>query len=332
MAELTDSEIKAIFVELDTQFNVVMLSALTRGIHTGVVAVTLWTLAARKSSQSYRWPHFLIVIILLLYLLAIFDLYYEWAVGLSFFLATGKSFVEAYQSSSDSTPIILTLEIDAILSTVLADATLIWRCWIVWSRSWRVVLIPIGCTTLAIGSRGVVAYYSTFWPVKNMPPQALYLENIVNWAVLYSSLIMATLLWCTILIIYRILTLSGGVAAGMRVYRRVVEILVESAALYSAVIVVLLVFEVRNERSGDYVEEVAIAIRAIAPTILVGRVAAGHARPDDSWSGSTTVSSLRFRSHSSSQNDSQVGAGSEWDISSRARPDLEEGLEGSTQR
>ncbi|SJL14001.1 uncharacterized protein ARMOST_17453 [Armillaria ostoyae] len=141
---------------------------------------------------------------------------------------------------------------------------------------------------------------------------------------------MATLLWCTILTIYRILSV-GGAAGRMRVYQRLIEMLVESALLYSAVIVVLLVFEVRNEASGAYIEEIAIAMRAIAPTILVGRVAAGHARPDDSWSGSTTVSSLRFRSHSSSQNDSQVGAGSEWDTSSPTRPDLEEGLEGSTQ-
>ncbi len=71
---------------------------------------------------------------------------------------------------------------------------------------------------------------------------------------------MATLLWCTILIIYRILSV-GGAAGRMRVYQRLIEMLVESALLYSAVIVVLLVFEVRNETSGAYVEEVAIAIR-----------------------------------------------------------------------
>ncbi|PBK90554.1 hypothetical protein ARMGADRAFT_1111903 [Armillaria gallica] len=327
--ELTDSQIEDIFVALDRQFNEVILSALTRGIHTGVVAVTLWTVASRNNSQNYRLPHFLIVIILLLYLLTVFNLYYEWAMVNSYFGVTGESFAEAFQSYHIGIPILLTIGIDAILSAVLADAALIWRCWIVWGRSWRVVLVPIVCTTLAIASRGIVAYYSAFGPIENISPRALYLENIVNWAVLYSSLIMATLLWCTILIIYRILSV-GGAAGRMRVYQRLIEMLVESALLYSAVIVVLLVFEVRNETSGAYVEEVAIAIRAIAPTILVGRVAAGHARPDDSWSGSTTASSLRFRGHSSSQNDNQVDAGSEWDISSRAALDLEEGLlEGS---
>ncbi len=69
----------------------------------------------------------------------------------------------------------------------------------------------------------------------------------------------------------------------------------------------------------------------MAPTILVGRVAAGHARPDDSWSENISTSSLRFRSNSSSYDDSEISVGSGWDTSSRARPDLEEGSEDNTQ-
>ncbi len=67
------------------------------------------------------------------------------------------------------------------------------------------------------------------------------------------------------------------------------------------------------------------------PTMLVGRVAAGHARPNDSWSENTTRSSLRFRIRSSSQNDTQMSVVSGWETSSRVGPDLEEGLEDSTE-
>ncbi len=101
-------------------------------------------------------------------------------------------------------------------------------------------------------------YTETFGP--DIPPEALFLENIVSWSTLYSSLILATLLWCTILIILRILRV-GGAARRIRVYQRVIEMLVESASLYSAVIVVLVVFEARNEIAGEYIEELAIAIR-----------------------------------------------------------------------
>ncbi|PBK90435.1 hypothetical protein ARMGADRAFT_298566 [Armillaria gallica] len=137
-------------------------------------------------------------------------------------------------------------------------------------------------------SRGIVNYYETFGPI--VPPRAMFLENMVSWSLLYSSLILVTLLRCTILIIYRILKV-GAAAVRMYVYQRVIEMLVESASLYSAVIVVLLVFEGRNEVAGVCIEDLAIAMRGIVPTILVGRVAAGHARPDDSWTEST-VSSL----------------------------------------
>ncbi|PBK59204.1 hypothetical protein ARMSODRAFT_1027623 [Armillaria solidipes] len=327
--ELTDSQIKDIFVNRDTYFNRVMLAALLYGIYTGVVAVTLWAVASRNYDQNYRRPHFLVFIIILLYILATFGLYYEWAGDISVFITNGTNFWIGYTSSSLSPPILLTEGISAILSTNLADATLIWRCWIVWGRSWRVVLVPIACTVLTTGTRGIVAYYTAFGHIENVPPQALYLEKIVNWAVLYSSLILATLLWCTILIVYRILRV--GCAAGrMHVYQRVIEMLVESALLYSAVIIVVLVFEVHNEVTAVYVQELAIAMRGIAPTILVGRIAAGHARPDDSWSESTATSSLRFRSNSSSHNDSEISVGPGWDTSSRAMPDLEEGFEDNT--
>ncbi|KAK0221104.1 hypothetical protein EDD85DRAFT_861925 [Armillaria nabsnona] len=333
--ELTDSQIKDILHNLDIQFNEAMISAGGHGIYTGVVAVTLWAVASRNNFQSPRRPRFLILVILLLYILATFSLYEGWAVEVAYTtLPNGESFWTAFEYTP-GTPIFLALGIDAMLSTILADATLIWRCWIVWGRSWRIVFVPILCTTLAVVSRGIVAYYSALGPsayFESKSPRALFIENIVSWSVLYSSLILATMLWCTTLIIYRILRV-GGAAGRIHVYQRVIEILVESASLYSAVLVILVVFEARNELAGSYIEYLAITIRGIIPTILVGRVAAGHARPDDSWSDNSMASSIRFRSHSSSQNDSQMSAEPGWDTSFlHMRPDLEEGLDGTELR
>ncbi|KAK0460767.1 hypothetical protein IW261DRAFT_1533208 [Armillaria novae-zelandiae] len=229
------------------------------GIYTGIVAVTLWAVASRNTRENRRRPHFLVAIILLLYLLAVLNLHGEWAMCISVFTTLPwKSVWETYNLSNVSSPVALPVTISGILSTVLADAALIWRCWIVWGRSWRVVLVPIACTTLATASRGIVAYYDAFGPPAS--PQAIFLEKAVNWAMLYAALIMATLLWCTILIIYRILRV-GGTAGRIHVYQRVIEMLVESALLYSVVLVVLLVFEARNERAAVYIEDLAIAMR-----------------------------------------------------------------------
>ncbi|PBK62469.1 hypothetical protein ARMSODRAFT_1024882 [Armillaria solidipes] len=306
--ELTDSQIKAIFANLDVVFNDIMLNAFFHGIYTGVVAVTLWAVASRNNYQDHRRSHILVFTILILYILATVDFCCVWANVILTFITDGESFWTAY-SAIPKTWMLLEQGINALLSTVLADATLAWDLTFVFAR-------------------GIVTYYTAFG--SQPTPQALYIENIVSWSLLYSSLILATLLWCTILIIYRILRV-GGAAGRIHVYQRVIEMLVESASVYSAVLVVLLVLEARNEITGTYIGDLAIAMRGIMPTILVGRVAAGHARPDDSWSESTVRSSLRFGNHSSSHNDTEMSVGSGWDTSSPVRPDLGEGLEDITE-
>ncbi|KAK0468876.1 hypothetical protein IW261DRAFT_1612733 [Armillaria novae-zelandiae] len=325
--ELTDSQIKAIFAALDAEFNTIMLNAFFHGMYTGVVAVTLWAVASKNDFRDHK-RQILVLTILILYILATVGLMCQWTnVNLSF-LTDGESFWTAF-SATPSTSMELTIGIIAIVSTVVADATLIWRCWIVWGRSWFVVLIPIACTAVAIASRGIVTYYYTFG--SNPSPQALFLENIVSWSTLYSSLILATLVWCTILIIYRIWRV-GGAAGKLHAYQRVIEMLVESASIYSATIVILLVLEARNAVAGEYLEQVTVAMRGIMPTILVGRVAAGHARPDDSWNNSTRPRSpLRFGNQSISQNDTEMSVGSGQDEYLPVEPDLEEGLKDSTE-
>ncbi|KAK0467473.1 hypothetical protein IW261DRAFT_1613002, partial [Armillaria novae-zelandiae] len=151
---LTDSQIEDIFRNLDMQFNNVMIGAVGYGIYTGVLAVTLWAVASRNRFRSPGRPHFLILIIILLYILVALNLYAGWAVEIAYTtLPNGKNFWTSFEYNP-GTPMSLAEGIDAILSTILADATLIWRCWIVWGRSWRVVLVPILCTTLVTVSRG----------------------------------------------------------------------------------------------------------------------------------------------------------------------------------
>ncbi|SJL17228.1 uncharacterized protein ARMOST_20774 [Armillaria ostoyae] len=49
------------------------------------------------------------------------------------------------------------------------------------------------------------------------------------------------------------------------------------------------------------------SLQGIAPTLIVGRVAAGHARPDDSWEGSIS-SSLHFGHHSEDQSEGAINS------------------------
>ncbi|PBK92583.1 hypothetical protein ARMGADRAFT_1165670 [Armillaria gallica] len=114
--------------------------------------------------------------------------------------------------------------------------------------------------------------------------------------VLYGAFILVTTLWCNLMIIFRILSVgrasigSGGV---FKVYRHVIEILVESATLYAIFLLLDIVFVACLNTAWNYADLVAAFARGVAPTLLIGRVAAGQARPDDSWEGSV-MSSLHF--------------------------------------
>ncbi len=75
--------------------------------------------------------------------------------------------------------------------------------------------------------------------------------------VLYLSFTLATTIWCTTLIIYRILVVvrgSDGVGGGVGVYRHVIEVLIESSALYSVFLILLMAFEVHGDWAGYYVD------------------------------------------------------------------------------
>ncbi|KAK0448985.1 uncharacterized protein EV420DRAFT_1647263 [Desarmillaria tabescens] len=335
--ELTSTQLKNIHQALDTQLNSTILCSLWHGFYTGVLVTTLWTIAQSKNRLHGRGSRFLLIIILLLYMFTTFGILCTWILLTRSFIINGQSFWTRYKTLFNPSPAIHFIGgLAACFCTILADTSL--------ARPLSFYLALLDCVGAVLaccarsndlhysGSRVFVLYYDFASQSDGEYGSAsiLYTLKSVNWAVLYSSLVLATLLWCTILIVYRILIVSG-IATGIRVYRRVIEIMVDSASLYSAVIIVLLVFEVHNEVVGNYLTSISVGMRGIVPTILVGRVAAGHTRPDDSGGDSrSTVSSLEFGNHSISQ-DSSTRMDAEDDLSLRATLDLEEGLEEGSQ-
>ncbi|KAG7441235.1 uncharacterized protein BT62DRAFT_923458 [Guyanagaster necrorhizus] len=106
-----------------------------------------------------------------------------------------------------------------------------------------------------------------------------YKEYIIS-DVLYSFFILATTLWCIVLIIYYIITVVQG------------------GTFFSHNSVIL-----------GYFDYLAGITKGIAPTLLVGHVAAGYACPDESWQRSVISGSLHFGTHfgdQSSQQDSMI--------------------------
>ncbi len=77
---------------------------------------------------------------------------------------------------------------------------------------------------------------------------------------LYAAFGLGTTLWCTILIIYRILTVTGvnhRADSRLRVYYRFIEVLVESSALYSISLVLYVALFVHDNSGSWYADAIA---------------------------------------------------------------------------
>ncbi|KAK0466058.1 uncharacterized protein EV420DRAFT_808464 [Desarmillaria tabescens] len=263
----------------------------------------------------------MIIVIIVLYITTCANLSLDWLIVRTALVSNGKNLMTKFANFENPLRwITVVTGVIGAVCTVLVDATMIWRCWLVWGRRWQVVLLP----TLCLIAAPALKMYVT-------SQQYSQLKSDFRYLLLYASLTLATTLWCTLLLIYRVLTVTQG-AEGAGAYRHVIEVLVESSALYAVSLVLYVAVFARGSNAFYYLDPIAGITRGIAPTLLVGRVAAGHARADDSWHGSVMTSPLRFgqdKTGNSSQQDSVVtrtGYGFEDDL--EARPERESGSGG----
>ncbi|KAK0220006.1 hypothetical protein IW262DRAFT_1272560, partial [Armillaria fumosa] len=178
----------------------------------------------------------------------------------------------------------------------------IWCCWMVWGRRWLIILLPTFSLVSAMGKTdGLIFSFhilTCYVVSKIIVIHHEYLNRSADvFPVLYVSFILATTLWCTSLIIYRVLavTRAGHGAEGRSSeFYNFVEVLVESSALYSVSLIVFLAFAICDDLRMHYFDIIAGIMKGVAPTLLIGRAAAGHTRPKDDCDESA-VSTLRFQ-------------------------------------
>ncbi|KAK0460135.1 uncharacterized protein EV420DRAFT_253406 [Desarmillaria tabescens] len=282
--DLTDNVKASIFQFLDANLNSVILLALLHGIYTGILAVTLWNIFINKSWLIRRA---LVVVIILLHALITVSFAIDWSFIHSAFIDNGQSFWAVYlKLSAVNQAVYLESGIPASMSTILADSYIIWCCWMIWGQHWLIVLLPILSLISATVSKIINVYHEYFSGLNSV------------FLTLYTSFSLATTLWCTLLIIFRILTVTGvrcGAGSRLRVYRRFIEVLVESSALYSIFLILYLAFFIRDDFGTYYFEVIAGIAKGVAPTLLVGRAAAGHTRPTEEHDETSVVSAIRFQ-------------------------------------
>ncbi|KAK0442145.1 hypothetical protein EV421DRAFT_1904321 [Armillaria borealis] len=184
---------------------------------------------------------------------------------------------------------LLSWDVLAVTMTALnLVIAIIWRCWVVWDRDWRVTILPIFFVIgeIVCGVSSVVRQFTV----------SVNDDTGKHWAMAIMAATVGTNILCTALIVARILYLTRGhreIMGGIRTYHGVLEILVESATLYSIIYVVLLILYPLKGNGYLYPEALVWPVTGIAPTLIILRVASGQARPEGSSHG--TQSSLHFQ-------------------------------------
>ncbi|PBK81510.1 hypothetical protein ARMGADRAFT_778819 [Armillaria gallica] len=246
------------FQFLDTQLNCGMLYALLHGI----LAVTLWNICEPGALHSdlqaevdctvinKLWPirRALVLVIILLYILMTASFAVGWSSMHSAFIRNGQSFRTIYSKLNGMRAFYLETGITASVSTSLTDSYMIWCCWVVWGWRWLIIALPIFLLLSAMVSKIMAVYHE-------------YANGSADvFPVLYTSFILATTLWCTLLIIRRILTVTRfrqGAEGRLGAFHRFVEALVESSALCSVSLILFLAFAIRNDLRMHYFDIVA---------------------------------------------------------------------------
>ncbi|PBK62102.1 hypothetical protein ARMSODRAFT_1025039 [Armillaria solidipes] len=283
--DLSQDDRRFIFDLLDMSLNTTILESLLQGLYTGIVAVTLWTIF---SSPKLLRSTFLLNVIITLYFLSTIAFSMKWAFERRAFIEHGYNYYRVYIASLDGGPWwranYLVGGITGGISTLLVDITIIWRCWALWDRQWRVVFIPIICTAVATVMKAM-QIYSGFR--KSTNDFSIPFAADINWSLIYVVLMLATTVMSTLLIVYRIVRHAPGMSAS----RKIIEMLIESSALYSISLIIYLALASQNSESGYYADTIAAHVRvslhpqfhtvkdlkppkAIVPTFLVGRVSA----------------------------------------------------------
>ncbi|KAK0474982.1 hypothetical protein EDD18DRAFT_1470540 [Armillaria luteobubalina] len=284
--DLTDNDIALMFETLDHELNSKILFTLLYGIYTGILAITLWNIFINKC-----WPirQAMIILIVLLYALITITFAVNWLCVHSAFVKNGQSFWTVFLTLTTSMGLADILEgIASSMSTILTDSYMIWCCWIVWGQHWPVVLLPILSLISAAVSKIIIIYLSS---INAYPGIFLYL---------YLSCVLATTLWCTLLIIYHILTIAGAKHrenGQLGIYQHFLGVLVESSGLYTISLVVYLALDISGDDRMFYLDAIAAIAKGVALTLIIGCFAARHqACLNNSWQGSVIGSaSIRLQ-------------------------------------
>ncbi|KJA18640.1 hypothetical protein HYPSUDRAFT_44996 [Hypholoma sublateritium FD-334 SS-4] len=255
-----------------------MLSILLVGIYTSLYLGTAFTYFNRQSSRSLL----VLAAITILYVLNLVEAAIEWLSIREILrkngLPTTELFIFVLEGSNWQT---FVDDVCNFIITAVADGLLIWRCYKLWNNSFRVIILSLVFLLAEIGLNISVI---TFLSVKKLAPTLAAAHKVNNLLSATAFMTLASTLWTTILIAYRIYSVSkhNPSRRGSAPFKKILEIIGQSAVLYSLGSLMYAITGIITPNSSNiwtfsglvYYSNVLFPIIAgVAPTILVAQVA-----------------------------------------------------------
>ncbi|KAF7310274.1 hypothetical protein MIND_00401400 [Mycena indigotica] len=201
-----------------------------------------------------------------------------------------------------STPGYLLKSTAYAMQTLVGDSFMIYRVYLVWNGDKRVLFPLLVCLLggFAAGAGALQSFAATKHATTGDP---IFLINLHNWIVSFFSLTLFTNATCTLLIAGRIYLINRSTAASATVFGRglgpAIMIIVESGAIYSCALVILLALYVQGSYAQYILLDAETQIVGVVFTMIIVRVGMGLATDITTYAGSRSGagSGPKFRSH-----------------------------------
>ncbi|KZO99442.1 hypothetical protein CALVIDRAFT_561301 [Calocera viscosa TUFC12733] len=158
----------------------------------------------------------------------------------------------------------------------LADLMLIYRLWLVWDRSYYVVILPL---IMCLGS--LVTVFAVVYEVSHAELTTTYATAITNWAYAFLSLGLAQNFIVTGLIVLKIWRINMGVRGHTSTVSSlwpVMAVLLESGSLYSGCVMITLITYVTQNNGSAVMTDLIVPVIGITFMLIIVRVGLGFSK------------------------------------------------------
>ncbi|KAI5892267.1 uncharacterized protein SCHCODRAFT_02701238 [Schizophyllum commune H4-8] len=186
----------------------------------------------------------------------------------------------SYIAASALADVLLVWLVILLFSTMRAKAQQLYRCYIVWTKRWGIIIVP-ACVYLASISMSILLLYQV-----SQPAQSLWRQ--VNFGLAYFSLSLAVNVLLTLLIAGRLLAMSKRVKATLgpqhaHMYTSIAALVVESASPYALTNLVFIITYGMGSPVSYTLLPILSQVMCTSAVLIILRVASGRA-----WSAQTT--------------------------------------------